>query len=164
MQKSSGIFSFLIVLGIHLSLLLMGSGEQAKSKVSISFKKSIYQKVQSNSNRPKKLALPGKQVKPEIQSHKQDEGIDEKLTPTTNLAPEYPYLSQLKGEEGVVRVKVTIDQSGDVTESMIEQSSSHSRLDEATLKAINQTKFEAPKKSGSLSQVLEFKFNLKETD
>jgi protein TonB len=48
--------------------------------------------------------------------------------------PEYPFVSRRLREQGTLRLKLTIDEKGLVTEAVVVNSSSFQRLDEAAVK------------------------------
>lgn len=76
------------------------------------------------------------------QTVKQDSINDEirsyiqKITRLINQQKSYPRISRINREEGIVRVKITINRSGQVNSHFINQSSTYERLNEASLEAI----------------------------
>lgn len=62
--------------------------------------------------------------------------------------PPYPNYSRLNHEEGVVLLRITINEMGSIGSVSVERSSGFARLDEAALKAIRQWRF-APAMRGS---------------
>jgi protein TonB len=51
----------------------------------------------------------------------------------THTTPDYPPVSRRLGEQGVLRLKLSITAQGAVSEAMVVNSSGHSRLDEAAI-------------------------------
>jgi protein TonB len=78
--------------------------------------------------------------------------------------PEYPVLSRKRGEEGRVVVEVTISAQGKVRRAQVVDSSSHTRLDLAALKAVEAATFSPATKYGtpmeSMTKVA-YRFELK---
>lgn len=66
-----------------------------------------------------------------------------------NPSPRYPEISRRLGEEGVVLLFVIVNREGYVVEVRVDQSSGHSLLDEAAVKAVKRWKFE-PARLGPL--------------
>ena len=58
-----------------------------------------------------------------------------------NPTPEYPEISQQRGEQGTVKIKAVISESGSVINAEIWQSSKFSRLDSKALETIKKWKF-----------------------
>jgi protein TonB len=52
---------------------------------------------------------------------------------STHTTPEYPFLSRRLREQGTLRLKLTIDDKGSVTEAVVVNSSGFERLDEAAM-------------------------------
>jgi TonB family protein len=50
--------------------------------------------------------------------------------------PSYPWICRKRGQEGVVALKVKINEEGQVTEALLQKSSGHTRLDEVALEAL----------------------------
>lgn len=50
--------------------------------------------------------------------------------------PSYPWICRKRGQEGVVALKVKINEEGQVTEALLHKSSGHTRLDEVALEAL----------------------------
>ncbi len=50
--------------------------------------------------------------------------------------PPYPWICRKRGQEGVVALKVKINEKGQVTEALLQKSSGHTRLDEVALEAL----------------------------
>lgn len=59
-----------------------------------------------------------------------------------NPAPPYPWTSLARGEEGLVVLEVTVDQSGRPTNVELEKSSGFPMLDESSLKTVRRWKFD----------------------
>lgn len=58
-----------------------------------------------------------------------------------NPTPEYPEISQQRGEQGIVKIKAVISEAGSVINAEIWQSSKFSRLDSKALETIKKWKF-----------------------
>ena len=52
----------------------------------------------------------------------------------SHTIPEYPFVSRRLREQGTLRLKLTIDEKGSVTEAVVVNSSGFQRLDEAAVK------------------------------
>ncbi len=65
-----------------------------------------------------------------------DPGIQTPLLHQDLVRPEYPRLSRRRGEEGTVRVRVSIGEEGVVDEIEVAGSSGHRRLDRAAYRAV----------------------------
>lgn len=62
--------------------------------------------------------------------------------------PEYPRMSQRRGEQGRVIVRVLISPEGRVLEATIRRSSGHQRLDDAAVKAVRGARFKPYTENG----------------
>jgi periplasmic protein TonB len=65
------------------------------------------------------------------------------LKTSTRIEPTYPPASRRASEEGTVRLKVLVDESGRPKDIQVAQSSGFSRLDEAAKQAVRRWKFVA---------------------
>jgi protein TonB len=65
------------------------------------------------------------------------------LKTSTRVEPAYPPASRRAGEEGTVRLKVLVDETGRPKDVQIAQSSGFSRLDDAAKQAVRRWRFEA---------------------
>jgi protein TonB len=65
-----------------------------------------------------------------------------------NTPPVYPELARVRGYEGVVLVSTEILPNGTVGSLKIKKSSGYTILDQATIEAVKQWKFEPAKKMG----------------
>mgnify|MGYP000564841693 CR=1 FL=1 len=61
---------------------------------------------------------------------------------------EYPKAALINEEQGTVVLKVTVDATGAVVDSVVDKSSGSKTLDKATVKVLNTCKFNAGTKSG----------------
>lgn len=68
--------------------------------------------------------------------------------------PEYPRMSQRRGEQGRVIVRVLISPEGTVIDAQIQRSSGHERLDAAALKAVRSARFKPYKENGHAYRAL----------
>jgi periplasmic protein TonB len=69
--------------------------------------------------------------------------VARELKTSTRIEPTYPPASRRAGEEGTVRLKVLVDESGGPKDVQIAQTSGFSRLDEAAKQAVRRWKFVA---------------------
>ena len=67
----------------------------------------------------------------------------QELKTSTRIEPTYPPASRRASEEGTVRLKVLVDESGRPKDVQVAQSSGFSRLDEAAKQAVRRWKFVA---------------------
>jgi len=72
----------------------------------------------------------------------------QELKTSTRIEPTYPPASRRASEEGTVRLKVLVDESGRPKDVQIAQTSGFSRLDEAAKQAVRRWKFVAAKNTG----------------
>jgi len=68
--------------------------------------------------------------------------------PVRTVAPEYPVQLKRDGVSGVVMVKCTIDEKGNVTETQVEKSSNDA-FDEPAVAALKKWKFKPAKQDGT---------------
>jgi protein TonB len=65
--------------------------------------------------------------------------------------PSYPWICRKRHQEGVVALKVKIDEEGFVTETILHKSSGHTRLDEVALEALKSWIFAEDSQTKTLS-------------
>lgn len=70
-------------------------------------------------------------------------GQPRNLQAKTRIEPAYPPASRRAGEEGRVRLRVLVDESGRPSDVQVAQSSGFSRLDEAAKQAVRRWRFQA---------------------
>jgi TonB family protein len=83
--------------------------------------------------------------------------------PITGIKPVYPRMAQEAGMEGIVKVRVSIDEYGAIVHSEVVGSSAHSILDKAALSVINKTRFypaKQNKKPIPLTAIITIKYKL----
>jgi len=68
--------------------------------------------------------------------------------------PEYPRMSQRRGEQGRVVVRVLISAEGRVVQASVRSSSGHERLDDAALKAVRTARFKPYTENGRAYQAM----------
>lgn len=68
--------------------------------------------------------------------------------------PEYPRMSQRRGEQGRVIVRVLISPEGRVLEAMVQKSSGYERLDEAAVRAVRSARFRPYTENGHAYRAL----------
>jgi protein TonB len=69
--------------------------------------------------------------------------VAKELKTNTRVEPMYPPVSRRAGEEGTVRLKVLVDESGRPKDVNVAQSSGHDRLDQAAMDAVRKWRFQA---------------------
>jgi protein TonB len=74
------------------------------------------------------------------------------LKTASRVEPTYPPVSRRNGEEGVVRLKVLVDEKGRPKDVQVAQSSGFPRLDEAAKQAVSRWKFVAATNGSSAIQ------------
>jgi protein TonB len=74
------------------------------------------------------------------------------LKTASRVEPTYPPVSRRNGEEGVVRLKVLVDEKGRPKDVQVAQSSGFPRLDEAARQAVSRWKFVAATNGSSAIQ------------
>ena len=85
--------------------------------------------------------------------------------PFKAVKPTYPRISRRRGEEGTVTLFIEVLQTGRAGNISILQSSSHRRLDEAAVKAAQQTTFSPAKQFGrNIDSTTELSFTFTLTD
>lgn len=78
--------------------------------------------------------------------------------------PEYPRVSRMRGDEGLVVLALDINPQGEVSEGRIHQSSGHKPLDEATLRALSKCRFSPATRNGqavAMTGLIEFGWSLR---
>lgn len=75
-----------------------------------------------------------------------------------NLAPTYPWLARMKGEEGLVVIALQVDRQGKPYNINLQKSSGHESLDIAAIEAVKNARYEAGDES-PLELSLNFKLN-----
>jgi periplasmic protein TonB len=70
-------------------------------------------------------------------------GAPRDLKTSTRTEPTYPPASRRAGEEGTVRLKVLVDESGRPKDVQVAQTSGFNRLDEAAKQAVRRWRFQA---------------------
>lgn len=91
-----------------------------------------------------------------------DLGVEEALPDaTTDVMPRYPLGSRIRGEEGVVRLKMWIDASGRVTRVEVLSSSGFPALDRAGIKAVKRAAFKDAEGRSVSSSETTVTFNFK---
>jgi protein TonB len=72
----------------------------------------------------------------------------EALDSTRNRRPTYPEASRRRGEQGVVRLELFVDQVGRITEVRVVESSGFAALDTAALEAVRDWRFRPAQRAG----------------
>jgi protein TonB len=70
------------------------------------------------------------------------------LSAAANPAPEYPYASRLRNEQGRVTLRVAVDAAGRVVEVAVQRSAGFAALDAAAMRAVRQWRFEPATRDG----------------
>ncbi len=92
-----------------------------------------------------------------------DSGVEEAFEETTTeVRPRYPLGSRLRGEEGVVTIRVWITASGRVSRAEVVETSGFPSLDEAGIKAARKATFRNPHGgiASSTETTVTFRFKL----
>ena len=71
--------------------------------------------------------------------------------------PSYPWICRKRGQEGIVAIKIKTNAEGHVLAATLHKSSSHARLDDAALEAVQSWRFT----QGSLQKTISISFQLK---
>lgn len=78
------------------------------------------------------------------------------------VKPVYPRISRRRDEQGKVSVRIRVSAGGQAVETVITESSGHSRLDRAALEAVHKARFRAAKRNGkAIESELELTFNFR---
>ncbi|WP_033829928.1 energy transducer TonB [Prochlorococcus marinus] len=103
-----------------------------------------------------------------IVNGKKDEDIErgsilgdglEKITCLNCIKPKYPKIAIQRGFEGILKLKVTIQKNGSVKDVLVIQSTGYKILDNAGIKAAQESKFYPLSKKSELNIVYELKLN-----
>jgi protein TonB len=70
------------------------------------------------------------------------------VRPVYNPSPEYPEQALQQGQEGLVKIRVTVAADGTVRSARLHASSSHTTLDTAALQVVRQWRFMVTAKKG----------------
>ncbi len=74
--------------------------------------------------------------------------VDAPASPLRSITPKYPRSSRLRGEEGPVRLELTVDAFGAVTKVSVAVSSGFEALDAAAVKAVREALFNPASRAG----------------
>ena len=83
----------------------------------------------------------------------------EKITCLNCVKPKYPKLALQRGYEGILKLKVTINKNGTVSDAFITQSTGYKVLDNAGIKAALESKFYPLRKQSKFNIVYDLKLN-----
>lgn len=98
-------------------------------------------------------------------SPKEDKGTLTTAQTQTQCIPVYPGIARRRGEEGIVVLSVDVSASGEGSNILIVQSSGHSRLDKAAIKALGKARFSPAVQFGKPhASILTQTFNFQLTD
>lgn len=181
MQSYSFIISLLIVSSLHASFLVWGAisntakakltATQSSNSISINVKaisKSSHKEVVKaplikkgpHKERLKKK-LSNKESTPALS--KGQKGANAKAKLLGSLRPEYPHLSKVYEEEGIVSLEALIAPSGDVKDVKLIESSGYQRLDSTAINELKKAKFTPATLNGmpiKSTQVIKINFSL----
>jgi len=123
-------------------------------------------RVEEKMNNKKKNILEKNKIRDKFNSGKKEEiQIDYDEPEIIFEKPKYPYISRRIGEEGVVEIKLTIGKKNNLKNIEIINSSGHSRLDNAVIKALKKGRYISAKKNDraviSTKKLKPFVFKLK---
>lgn len=176
MQKKYFLFSFIITFTLHAILLAWGSllsfASLFSNEEALTFNNSNSSiNIQIKAKKVTTVAppIPAKKVQKKKADDKTNSysgrpGVNQKAESITQNNPNYPYLSQVYNEEGVVKARVTISKQGKVKEVIIIESSGFKRLDDEVIRVLKQAKFKPALENGAptrQSQEFSFTFSLK---
>ena len=103
-----------------------------------------------------------------IVNSKKDEDIEkgsilgkgvEKITCLNCIEPKYPKIAIQRGYEGILKLKVTIQKNGSVNNVLVIESTGYKILDNAGIKAAQESKFYPLSKKSELNIVYDLKLN-----
>lgn len=95
----------------------------------------------------------------------EDKGVTAEAQPFSSVRPTYPKISRRRGEEGTVVLSIEVLASGKVGHAAITRSSGYARLDDAALKAAQQTGFTPAMQFGrNIAATTELAFTFRLTD
>lgn len=95
---------------------------------------------------PAVAASPGTpDPKTHVDADARAKGVSGLLADSAGIHPFYPLGARLRGEEGVVKVKVCVGSNGKVMDCAVAKSSGYSALDDAALKAVKYAHFTSAK-------------------
>ena len=83
----------------------------------------------------------------------------EKITCLNCIKPKYPKLAIQRGYEGILKLKVTIQKNGSVKDVLVIQSTGYKILDNAGIKAAQESKFYPLTKQSELKIIYDLKLN-----
>ena len=141
------VFSFFVSISLHAGLFLYPSFHLNYQKVIPYIKLNadrIDVKIITTERRvnkyvdPDMMSVPSRRKTDAIKTNGQ---IISRAKHLGKLAIKYPRVSKILGEEGVVKLSVTVDRVGAVKEVLIVESSGFERLDEYALKSISSSQF-----------------------
>lgn len=96
-----------------------------------------------------------KEPVPAVDADLEDKGVMEYASESVGVRPVYPRGSRLRGEEGLVRLRVQVGPSGEVNEVGVVESSGYKALDRAAAEAFRSCRF-PPEPEGSKARTLAF--------
>ncbi len=139
MSYSHWLVIFMLVSSVHYLIFnstISSAPEMSDEKFST--------KVQIRVESAKKKLKPNFEAKPKegkSQSQKKKEAVSKIVDFKSffNISPDYPYLSRVYGESGVTTIQVVSD-GKKVEEIIVKESSGYERLDQAAVKAIQESK------------------------
>jgi protein TonB len=70
------------------------------------------------------------------------------LVGVANQTPEYPFPSRMRGEQGVVTLRIDVDAAGRVVDIEVHRSAGFAALDEAAMRAVRRWRFEPAMRDG----------------
>ena len=157
-MKAYGLIASLLfhLIGIVGFVVVESSTITAKTSLS-SLKVNIFERKVE-----KDQSIENSSNQPISQPTKSDSGVEEVETAklVSNLDPEYPWVSRINKEEGLVRLNVTLDTHGFPSLVEVIQSSGYKRLDESAIKAVKQAQYLNKSEKETLIQ-LNLNFELK---
>jgi protein TonB len=98
---------------------------------------------------------------PRADADLEEKGVEGRFSPVGRVRPRYPIGARIRGEEGVVRVRATVNAAGSVTRVHILESSGYKSLDKAAEQAVWKARFapegDAPAAGGTAELSIRFR-------
>jgi len=99
----------------------------------------------------------------DLQENTPIQGVTGTIHPASDIHPYYPLGSRLRGEEGVVKLKISVNSLGALVHLDLIQGSGYPALDHAAISAVERTRFTPAKERGQAvnsETILIFRFHL----
>jgi TonB family protein len=90
-----------------------------------------------------------------------NKGVEVPAASETEIRPRYPFVSRVRGEQGIVTLAATIGPSGSAENIEVVKSSGYSALDRAAVTAVREARFNGGHDAGGRTR-LTFRFELRD--